>query len=70
MESMKCQMELWLSSRFLIFCGFVNVWLQPRLEKRVLRVRGHACEVWSFSRRAQGVTTHMYHAPPTFSITC
>ena len=37
MESMKCQMELWLSSRFLIFCGFVNVWLQPRLEKRVLR---------------------------------
>lgn len=25
MESMKCQMELWLSSRFLIFGGFVNV---------------------------------------------
>lgn len=40
MESMKCQMELWLSSRFLIFGGFVNMWLQPRLEKRVLRVRG------------------------------
>jgi hypothetical protein len=39
-ESMKCQMELWLSSRYLIFGGFVNVWLQPRLEMRVLRVRG------------------------------
>lgn len=36
MESMKCQMEPGpFSSRFLIFGGFVNVWLQPRLEKRV-----------------------------------
>lgn len=37
MESMKCQMELWLSSRFLIFGGFVNVWLQPRLEEPHVR---------------------------------
>ena len=76
MESMKCQMELWLSSRFLIFGGFVNVWLQPRLKSAscVRGRRGHiyralscilvpgACEHRTTTRGGALVTEG--HRPP------